>query len=1119
MSLKKIDNTGTIRTQAYWESSLFSEIYIKNDLKRDFDNRWDLDYNDDVFDEHGDTVKSGFAYFYKEFRDIANNLRKHKDKKLSETGTIDHIIKPLLRALGWYDNCLNNAELPYAPETSFSIKVEGKKRSKVFRTDMLLVDEPQESSYIMNCSDMDQARKEARNYCLIPLEAKYWNRITDKKGKKKFDPDREDVPSDDSSKSMSFNEQILNYMKILKKKWGVVTDGNTWLLLNSEISGESSERCFEFKIEALLSKEQTIDNGGQDELEFIQNAKIFYLLFGKPSFVKDEKNKIFINELLKESRKYIDAIEEDLKDRFISVMNIICDGFLREAKKNGTMTDNPTKKDLKLIRTVSESHLFNILFIKSCEARGVLPIKSHDYYKMSLTSIIDRIYPFDPEKYIKERDKAYINKKLAENLKENKFNPEGVNLYKNLIKLTEVIHDGATRYNYGFEIKGFRESIFSKNEWSFVKKHQLYDEEMVKILFQLGYSKSDKAMSRNYQQIPYNYFTARQLGSIYESFLEYQLEIAKRKMVYLKKGKYKQWKNLTANVEKDLKGHEPIVGKNQLFFTPNNSERRATGSYYTPEDVVQNIISDCLDDVCTKKDSKEVLKITVCDPAMGSGHFLIGTLNYLTRKYISALESELPSDEIPSLEQAKRKVLSSCIFGVDLNSRAVKLGKMSLWLESAYPGETLENLDNQLFTGNSIVLPTNSRKFNKKYCAFDWKNKIPTDVVLMGNPPWGAALSENTRKIIANSFEIKPNNLNSFEPFLLLINKGLCSKSSFIVPRNFLKGENYLESRKMMIEQISKITDYGVFPGVTQEFVGIESLKRSSDKITVISKKNLDQKPKILDKSDVFTSDKKINLDYSPEIEGFIKDIESKNTTLFDYLAEVDGFGRGLEIGGIGEIGLCPNCDNPMSKPRRQTNNKDCSSCGTNIHLDDFITKYLFSEESEGAYINPGRGILNFDFVRNKKIDKSAFKYVKNKSIFINKGHRIYLPKSIENMKAFLDAKGEHLVTQSVIVLKAKSLIDAKLITLLLNSKLMDEYYKNKYVLGSNLTVALTKTQVHSFPAPKKYNAENVDIFYKEIEVEIEKKGILSDKTQKKLDKFVCKMLKVSSGIQEKKAA
>jgi|GEM_PF-4474365 len=774
-----IDNTGSVKTPAYWESTLFSEVYLHNDLKRDFAEKWDKDYDDVVFDEDGNTLKSGFAYFYNEFRNIASTLRNSTNKKLSETDTISKIIVPLLDALGWYDNCANNAEEPFAAETGFTVKGKGKEKSKVYRTDMLLVDYPQEASFISDPKVTDQRKKEARNYCIAPLEAKYWNRITDHKGKKKLDKKLENKEKDDTSGSLSFNEQVLNYMDILHKKWGIVTDGNTWRLVQSELSGESSQRCFEFKIESLLSKEKNIEQGESDNGEFLENAKYFYLFFGKPSYVKGEAGKVFLDEILKESRKYIDSIEEDLKDRFISAMNITCDGLLRVAKENGSIK-KPKKEDLDLIRTVAESHLFNILFIKSCEARGVLPTKSPKYYTISLTSIIDRISVFDPEKYVTKSDKSYINQRLVKTLNGNKFKPDGVGLYKNIINLTELIHQGTDDSdNFGFEIKGFRESIFSKEEWDFAQKHHLTDEEMVQVLFQLGYSKSEEALQRNYQQIPYSYFTARQLGSIYESFLEYQLDVADKPMVYLKKGKYKQWVKLTSALQKKLKGFEPIVKKNQLFFTPDNSERKTTGSYYTPDYIVQYIVKETIGPLCNNKTSKEILELKVCDPAMGSGHFLIGALAILTKKYLSALEKESCSENLPTSAEAKRIILENCIYGVDINDRAVKLAKMSLWLESAYCGRKLEKLDDQLKRENSVFLITPKNNYPNRFSC------------IVTNPPWES---------------IKVNDEQFFGAKLPKI-KGKVKRDKFI--EKLLKDDQELSSNySNYIKSIRATTDY-----------------------------------------------------------------------------------------------------------------------------------------------------------------------------------------------------------------------------------------------------------------------------------------------------------------------
>lgn len=729
-----LNENSSLRYQEYWESNLFSKVYLSHDLKRDFSERWERDYDDTAFDKNGDHVKTGFFHFYKEFRNIAKSLRSLSGKNLSETQTISKVIYPMLNCLGWYDKCDNSVDLPFDTETSFTIKSSPK--NKTYRTDVLLVDHPQEATFIGDPEDAEKRKKEARKYCILPLEAKYWNRILDKeKSDKKEDPNRADKHSDDTNSAASFNDQIINYMSILNKRWGIVTDGNIWRLVNSEVSSESSDRCFQFRLEALLAQEANIEDGETDDLEFLENAKYFYLLFGKKSFVGDETGKIFVDEVLRNSRKYIDEVEEDLKDRFISAMNYMCDGLLSQAKSQGTMTQ-PTDKDLKLIRTVAESHLFNILFIRSCEANGILPIKAPAYYDFSLTKIIDRISVYDPEKTGDEAGKKYLAERLKTSLMDYGYKPQGESLYKSLVSLTEIIHDGTSGPKFGFTIEGFKESVFSKEEWSFAKRHRLSDECLVNVLFQLGYSKASTSIQRDYQQIPYNYFTARQMGSIYESFLEYKLEIAQEQMVYIKKGQHKQWVKLTAAVQSKLEGFEPLAKKGQAFFTPNNSDRLDTGSYYTPDYLVSFMVSTALAPLCEGKSSQEILKMRVCDPAMGSGHFAVGALNFLADRYLVALEAEVAREDMPSKGEAKRAVLEKCIYGADINNRAVKLAKLGLWLESAVPGQKLERLCDQIVEGNTLresVVWSEHTELEKN--GFD---------SVIGNPPFAGKKRRST---------------------------------------------------------------------------------------------------------------------------------------------------------------------------------------------------------------------------------------------------------------------------------------------------------------------------------------------------------------------------------------
>lgn len=149
-------------------------------------------------------------------------------------------------------------------------------------------------------------------------------------------------------------------------------------------------------------------------------------------------------------------------------------------------------------------------------------------------------------------------------------------LQSKLLRVTGIIHKGATsKDNFGFEIAGFKESVFSTDEWQIFKNCKIQNHDWVRILFELGYAESE-SKNRKYQQIPYSYFTPRQLGSIYESFLEFKIDKATEGMVFEKH----QWFPADINSKKYKFADIPKVEKGDLFFTPDNEDRKATGSYY-----------------------------------------------------------------------------------------------------------------------------------------------------------------------------------------------------------------------------------------------------------------------------------------------------------------------------------------------------------------------------------------------------------------------------------------------------------------------------------------------------------------------------------------------------------
>ena len=146
--------------------------------------------------------------------------------------------------------------------------------------------------------------------------------------------------------------------------------------------------------------------------------------------------------------------------------------------------------------------------------------------------------------------------------------------------------------------------------------------------------------------------------------------------------------------------------ESEVYLLTDKGERKATGSYYTPDYIVRYIVENSLAPLCEGKSVDEILSLKVLDPATGSGHFLVGVVDYLAEELIThpdaALMTETASEET-ELAYWRRRVVESCVYGVDLNPMAVELAKLSLWLHTVAKGEPLSFLDHHIRCGNSLI--------------------------------------------------------------------------------------------------------------------------------------------------------------------------------------------------------------------------------------------------------------------------------------------------------------------------------------------------------------------------------------------------------------------------------
>ncbi|MFD0772899.1 Eco57I restriction-modification methylase domain-containing protein [Streptomonospora algeriensis] len=196
--------------------------------------------------------------------------------------------------------------------------------------------------------------------------------------------------------------------------------------------------------------------------------------------------------------------------------------------------------------------------------------------------------------------------------------------------------------------------------------------------------------SRRWRWVNYRDLDAEELGSIYESLLEL------------------------------VPKHSAADRSFELAELAGNS-RKTTGSYYTPTSLIETLLNTTLDpvidDAVKRGEQKasaagepdpaehivsELLELTVCDPACGSGHFLVAAARRIAKKVASVRERN-PEPTIDAVRHALHEVVAQCIYGVDLNPMAVELAKVSLWLEALEPGKPLGFLDAHVKCGNALI--------------------------------------------------------------------------------------------------------------------------------------------------------------------------------------------------------------------------------------------------------------------------------------------------------------------------------------------------------------------------------------------------------------------------------
>lgn len=439
--------------------------------------------------------------------------------------------------------------------------------------------------------------------------------------------------------------------------WAILTNGAKWRLYNRNTPTSS---FFEIDFEEILTSKN--------------NFKYFYVLFHANAFQRDADELCRLDRLRNESMERQAELESNLRRRVYSLLGTLANGFY-DFEPNEISEDQ-----LDELYEACLIFLYRLLFVLYAEGRGLLPVKKHGK---------------GSRQYYRNR---YSLARFVEKLKYNyleKGEDDFTNTYDNLTALFDLINGTDERLNKRCNVPLYNGGLFNPDEYQNLLAWKVGDFTLSRILKGLLFipvpTRADQTDQIDFgQTIDYSDLEVRQLGSIYEGLLEYHL--------VLKDGK--------------------------LELIPESKQRKSSGSYYTPDYVVKYIVNQTISPLIERIENSEevskgaensfakaVLKLRILDPAMGSGHFLVRATERLADEIAHHPTTGLAVDKVftgeshdmAELAYWRGRVVESSIYGVDLNSLAVELAKLSLWLTCISSDQPLNFLDHHLRCGNSLV--------------------------------------------------------------------------------------------------------------------------------------------------------------------------------------------------------------------------------------------------------------------------------------------------------------------------------------------------------------------------------------------------------------------------------
>ena len=494
--------------------------------------------------------------------------------------------------------------------------------------------------------------------------------------------------------------QILRYLRRVddltngKLRWGILTNGARWRLYYQG-ARSVSEQFLEIDLGKILNVyDQGNDSATLSESERHHWLTVFILIFRREAFLPGATDpRTFHQRSIDESKFYEERVAGNLSELvFEKVFPELAHAVAVAAPE----------APLAQVRDAALIFLYRLLFILYAEDRDLLPVRDTRYDDYAL----------------RDKVRGDVGRRKDQN---DTFSDSAARYWNAIDDLCLAIDQG----DISIGLPPYNGGLFDRESMPLLEGIRLGDQVVANVVDALSFEQTEHG--RRY--INYRDLGVQQLGSIYERLLEYEL----------------------------------VREGGEIVVRPNIFARKESGSYYTPDDLVGLIIKEtvgplvqrCMDNFESKtvefaqsdlpddlkigllKESdpaEKLLELKICDPAMGSGHFLVNLVDFLTdsvitamaeaeaavENYISPLTERIDRirnkiivnaqnrkwsinfEQLDDRHIIRRMVLKRCVYGVDKNPMAVELAKVSLWLHTFTVGAPLSFIDHHLRCGNSL---------------------------------------------------------------------------------------------------------------------------------------------------------------------------------------------------------------------------------------------------------------------------------------------------------------------------------------------------------------------------------------------------------------------------------